>query len=66
MAIRVSCQIPAPDNEVGCEQRNDRLGAKDLGAKYIAQDRTIMMQIESKQLSLNKNQEIKTLPFVKI
>ena len=52
MAIRVSCQIPTPDNEVGCEKRNDRLGAKDLCAKYVARDGTIVMQVNSKQLSL--------------
>ena len=52
MAIRVSSQIPSQENEFGCEQRNDRLGAKNLGAKYIARDGIITMQIESEQLSL--------------
>ena len=36
LSIRISCQIPAADNKVRFEKRNDWIGAQEFIAKFIA------------------------------
>ena len=51
-SVRVESHVPSPDDEVGGKEGDHRFRTEHLGAKDVAGNRPVVMQIHGQQFPL--------------